>query len=272
MPTFVYGTAWSQSATAELVKTAVRAGFIAIDTANQAQHYAEALVGEALQALRQEGYSRDGLWVQTKFTPRHGHDERVPYDLNADLATQVNQSFDSSLQHLQVDHVDSYLLHGPTSPSSSDLSDADWETWRAMEDISRSGRARTIGISNVNPDHLAALLKGAHVKPTIVQNRCYASRGWDRLVRAICQQQGITYQGFSLLTANVPVLRDPTVVAIARRLGVDTRRVVFRFAMQAGIVPLTGTTDEQHMKDDLAVERFALTAEEVSLVESVAVR
>jgi len=268
MPTFIYGTAWSQSATAELVKTAVRAGFRAIDTANQPKHYAEALVGEALQDIYQDGVSRDALWIQTKFTPLDGHDQRVPYDPKADFATRVNQSFESSLQHLQVGRVDCYLLHGPSS--SPELGQEDWETWRAMEEIHRSGGAGSIGISNVNPGQLASLLKGAEIKPTIVQNRCYASRGWDRQVRAICQEQGITYQGFSLLTANVPVLRDPLMVSIARRLGVDARRVVFRFAMQAGIVPITGTTDEQHMKDDLAVERLALTADEVSRIESMA--
>jgi diketogulonate reductase-like aldo/keto reductase len=269
-PTFIYGTAWSQTATAELVKTAVRAGFRAIDTANQPKHYSEALVGEALEAIYRDGCSRDALWIQTKFTPLNGHDERVPYDAQADLTTQVKQSFESSLQHLKTDRVDSYLLHGPYS--SSDLIEDDWEVWRAMEDIYRSGGAGSIGISNVTPRQLAALVEGAQIKPTMVQNRCYASRGWDCQVRAICREQEITYQGFSLLTANVPVLRDPALLSIARRLGVDTRQIVFRFAMQVGIVPLTGTTDEKHMKDDLDVARLELTTEEVSLIESVATR
>jgi diketogulonate reductase-like aldo/keto reductase len=180
----------------------------------------------------------------------------------------VKQSFDSSLQHLTLDRVDSYLLHGPYSPS--DLTNDDWEVWRTLEDIHLSGKAGSIGISNVNPGQLAALVKGSRIKPTVVQNRCYAHRGWDREVRDICQEHGITYQGFSLLTANVPVLRDPTMVSIARKLGVDTRRIVFRFAMQAGIVPLTGTTDEQHMKDDIEVSKFELTAQEVAYIESVA--
>ncbi len=77
------------------------------------------------------------------------------------------------------------------------------------------------------------------------------------------------YQGFSLLTANVPTLRDPTVTAIAQRVGVDTRRVVFRFAMQVGIVPLTGTTDEGHMKSDLETLSFDLTPEELMRVEQI---
>jgi len=267
-PSFIYGTAWKKDATTELVKTAVKAGFRAIDTANQPKHYSESLAGEALAALAREGIGRDDLWLQTKFTPLNGQDERVPYDPNADLTTQVKQSFESSLKHLKTDRIDSYLLHGPYS--FPNLGDEDWEVWKALEGLHRSGRAGVIGISNVNHLQLAALVQRADIKPMMVQNRCYANRGWDREVRAICSQHGIAYQGFSLLTANVPVLRHPPVVSIAKRLGVDTMQVVFRFAMQVGMIPLTGTTDEQHMKEDLGVSRIELTQEEVGFLESVA--
>src|SRR5678815_4408219 len=105
-PSFIYGTAWKKDATTELVQTAVRVGFKAIDTANQAKHYSESLLGEALT-----GVARDSVWIQTKFTPMNGQDHRLPYDPAADLATQVRQSFESSLLHLKTERVDSYLLH-----------------------------------------------------------------------------------------------------------------------------------------------------------------
>ena len=267
-PSFIYGTAWKKDATAELVKTAVRVGFRAVDTANQPKHYSEALVGEALAALAAGGISRDSLFLQTKFTPLDGQDERVPYDPQADLATQVRQSFESSLEHLKTDRVDSYLLHGPYSPPG--LGDEDWEVWSAIEGIYRSGRAGAIGISNVNHLQLAALVQRAAIKPMVVQNLCYANRGWDREVRELCRANGIVYEGFSLLTANVAVLRHPPIISIARRLGVETMQVIFRFAMQAGMTPLTGTTSEQHMKEDLGVLGIELTEDEVSFIESVA--
>lgn len=267
-PSFIYGTAWKKDATTELVKTAVKAGFKAVDTANQPKHYSETLVGEALAALAADGISRESLFLQTKFTPLNGQDDRVPYDPQADLTTQVRQSFESSLQHLTTDRVDSYLLHGPYSFSG--LGDEDWEVWSAIEGIYRSGRAAAIGISNVNPFQLAALVKRAAIKPMVVQNRCYANHGWDREVRELCLANGIVYQGFSLLTANVPVLRHPALVSIARRLGVDTMQVIFRFAMHVGMVPLTGTTNERHMKEDLGVYGIELTENEVSFIESVA--
>src|ERR1700757_2143885 len=142
-PSFIYGTAWKKEATAELVRTAVTAGFKAIDTANQPRHYSEALVGDALAALAGEGVNCDSIFFQTHFTPFNGHDHRIPYDPTVDLATQVSQSFESSLRNLKTDRVDSYLLHGPYSYPG--LGAADWEVWSAIEGIYGSGRAGMIG-------------------------------------------------------------------------------------------------------------------------------
>ena len=267
-PTFIYGTAWKKDATTQLVQTAVKAGFRAIDTANQPKHYSEWLVGEALEALVRDGIARDSLFLQTKFTPLSGHDKRVPFNPQATLKAQVRESFESSLNHLRTDRVDSYLLHGPYSFPG--LGDEDWEVWSAIEDLYRSRLTGMIGISNVNCRQLAALVERAEIKPMVVQNRCYANRGWDREVREICRDHGIQYQGFSLLTANVSVLHHPSIVTMARKLGVDTMQLILRFAIQVGMIPLTGTTNEQHMKLDLSVYRILLSGDELNFIESIA--
>jgi len=266
-PSFIYGTAWKEDATTELVVRAVGVGFRAIDTANQPWHYSEPLVGDALKIIAGAGVDRSSLFVQTKFTPVDGHDHRVPYDPELDLKGQVAQSFESSLRHLHTDYLDSYLLHVPYSPRG--LGNSDWEVWGAIEEIHRSGRARLIGISNVKAEQLNLLIAKASIKPMVVQNRCYANRGWDREVRAICRDHGITYQGFSLLTANRNVVRHPIVVSAARRLGVQAEQVIFKFAMQVGMVPLTGTKDAVHMREDLKVSAIQLTQDEVDLIESI---
>lgn len=267
VPSFMYGTAWKKEATAQLVQLAVASGFRAIDTANQLIHYQEALVGEALPALEKKGINRDALFLQTKFTPLGGQGGHTPYDASADLTTQVRQSFDSSLDHLRTDHVDSYVLHGPYSRRG--LGQSDWEVWAAMEELYRSGKAGMIGISNVTAEQLAELCQHANVRPMIVQNRCFAALAWDQEVREICRAYGIIYQGFSLLTANREVLVDPEIRAIARRLGTGPAQVVFRFAMEVGMLPLTGTTSEQHMKEDLQAEQLSLSQEEVRRVETI---
>ena len=269
VPSLMYGTAWKKEATSELVIMAVAAGFKAIDTANQLIHYQEALVGEALKSLQQQGTKRNSLFLQTKFTPAEGQDHRTPYDPSADLTTQVQQSFASSLAHLATDYVDSYVLHAPFSRRG--LGEADWEVWSAMEALYQSGKTKMIGISNITAGQLTELCEQADHKPMVVQNRCYAALAWDKDVREICQSHGIIYQGFSLLTANRKVLAAPQVQQIARRLGATAAQIIFRFAMQIGMLPLTGTTSQQHMREDLQAEQFALSKEELQRIEMIAV-
>ncbi|MFQ5683154.1 MAG: aldo/keto reductase family protein [Candidatus Binatia bacterium] len=268
VPSFMYGTAWKKEATTQLVQLAVASGFTAIDTANQLIHYEEALVGEALQALEKKGIKRDALFLQTKFTPVGGQDHRTPYDASADLATQVRQSFESSLTHLCTEYLDSYVLHSPFQRWG--LGDADWEVWAAMESLCQSGKTKMIGISNVGADQLAQLCEQANLKPMVVQNRCFAELGWDQEVREICQTHGLVYQGFSLLTANREVLACPEIWAIAQRLGAGPAQIIFRFAMQIGMLPLTGTTSQQHMEEDLQAEHFTLSSEELRGIETIA--
>jgi diketogulonate reductase-like aldo/keto reductase len=251
LPRFMYGTAWKEDRTAALVTEALAAGFRAIDTANQRKHYFEAGVGEALAA---SSLARDELFLQTKFTYVRGQDHRLPYDPNAPFGTQVSQSFASSLEHLGTDYLDSYILHGPWSGHGWHRNDE--EVWRAMEAEHAGGRTRVLGVSNIAREQLAALCEAAEVAPTFVQNRCYARTGWDREVRALCADRGIVYQGFSLLTANRAELGTPVVTSLAERLGVTVPQLVFAFARAVGMLPLTGTSDPAHMRQDLVgVER-----------------
>jgi diketogulonate reductase-like aldo/keto reductase len=251
-----------------LVQLAVESGFTAIDTANQLIHYQEALVGEALQSLAAKGIQREALFLQTKFTSVDGQDHRTPYDPAADLTTQVEQSFASSLQHLHTDYLDSYVLHAPFSRRG--LGAADWQVWAAMEAFYEAGKTKTIGVSNISAAQLTLLCQQARVKPMMVQNRCFAVTAWDQQVREICREQGIIYQGFSLLTANRDVMAAPEIHAIAAREGVGPAQVIFRFALQVGMLPLTGTTDPQHMSEDLAAARITLSADEVERIETIA--
>jgi diketogulonate reductase-like aldo/keto reductase len=261
-PAFLYGTAWKEDATESCVTAALAAGFRAIDTANQRKHYFEEGVGRGIAA---SGIARTDLWLQTKFTFRDGQDARLPYDPSAPIATQVLQSFESSLVHLGTTYLDSLVLHGPSQHEG--LGAADREAWRAMESLVDGGRVRALGASNVSPQQVADLVAFARVKPLYIQNRCYARTGWDALVRQLCSKHGMTYQGFSLLTANRQALAKPSVIAIAKKHGKTVAQVVFRFCRQLGMLPLTGTTDPTHMREDLAIEDFALSNAEMTALE-----
>lgn len=268
IPDFLYGTAWKEDRTAALTEVAIKTGFRGIDTANQWRHYFEAGAGEGLAAAYRAGVvTRSDLFLQTKFTYQAGQDHRLPYDPEADLSTQVAQSMASSLEHLGTDYVDSFVLHGPSSGHG--WSEEDSEVWRAMVKERDAGRTRMLGVSNVGLRHLQQMA-AAGAEASFVQNRCFARLGWDRDVRAFCRDRKIVYQGFSLLTANANLLRHPLISGIAQREGATPAQVVFRFAQAVGMLPLTGTTDAEHMRQDLASRSLTLSPEEVQAIESLA--
>jgi diketogulonate reductase-like aldo/keto reductase len=139
-----------------------------------------------------------------------------------------------------------------------------------MEELKSEGKTRLIGVSNVSLTQLSALHRDADVKPALVQNRCYASTGWDAEVRAFCRHQGILYQGFSLLTANMRAIQRPAIIAMAKSHACTLPQLVFRFALQVGMIVLTGTTSEEHMREDLACVDIELAQAELDTIERIA--
>jgi diketogulonate reductase-like aldo/keto reductase len=243
-------------------------GFRGIDTANQRRHYFEAGVAQGLSAAyRARVVTRADLFLQTKFTYRPGQDHRLPYDPAAALSVQVAQSMQSSLEHLGTDYVDSYVLHGPSS--GYDWTNSDAEVWDAMLRERDAGRTRLLGVSNVSLQHLEQMAAIHSEFPSFVQNRCYARLGWDREVRQFCNQRNIVYQGFSLLTANAEVLHHQVVTDLAVRLNSGPAQVVFAFARAVGMLPLTGTSDAEHMKQDLASTGLKFAPDAVRAIESL---
>jgi len=120
---------------------------------------------------------------------------------------------------------------------------------------------RALGIDTV--EQLATLVERVEITPAFVQNRCFARNRWDADIRALCERHDIVYQGFSLLTANQQVLSSPRITAVARRHGKTIPQVVFRFAVQLGMLPLSGTTDSLHMRQDLDIFDFVLSDEDL---------
>jgi diketogulonate reductase-like aldo/keto reductase len=269
LPDFLYGTAWKEDRSAALTELALRAGFRAIDTANQRRHYFEAGVGEGLAAAyRAAVVTREELFLQTKFTYQRGQDHRLPYDPSASLATQVAQSLASSLEHLGTSYVDSFVLHGPSSGSG--WTEDDGEVWESMRSERDKGRTRLLGVSNVSLGHLEQMEASHAELPAFVQNRCFARLGWDSEVRLFCNARKITYQGFSLLTANREVLQHPALIALAAQMNATPAQVIFSFAGAVGMLPLTGTSNSEHMRQDLASLELALPPELVQSIESIA--
>jgi len=260
MPRIIYGTAWKKDRTADLVVKAIQTGFRGIDTACQPKHYNEPQIGTALQRLKDYGIEREDLFLQTKFTPLSGQDPRqVPYEKNAPVELQIAQSFETSKNNLQTEYVDSLVLHSPMAPHPLLM-----KAWNAMEKIQKTGGARQLGISNCyDTDVIRSLYADSGVKPAIIQNRFYQETGYDADLRHWCSDHEVIYQSFWTLTANPHILASNIIRSIAWKYKKTEAQIFFRYLSLSGIVPLTGTTSEQHMREDLGIFDFELSSEDL---------
>jgi len=260
MPRIIYGTAWKKEQTAELVEQAIIAGFRGIDTACQPKHYDEKLVGVGIQRMREKGIEREALYIQTKFTPLSSQDpHKSPYSNSSCLEEQVLQSFDVSLDNLQTDYLDCLLLHSPLQTHEQTM-----QAWHTMETLSGNGGIRQLGISNCyDIEVFKQLYTDAAIKPAIVQNRFYKDTHYELAMRNWCAPRGIIFQSFWSLTANSDILGSPLVHKLAQDYSKTTAQIFFRYLSQSGIVPLTGTTSIKHMREDLDIFEFKLSAKDL---------
>ena len=236
-PMMMYGTAWKEAETQRLVTTAIRAGFRAIDTANQRRHYFE------------EGGRRGAggvlsrpAWCAARICSSRRSSPMPARRMSGYLTTptrrsreQLEQSHAKLARAPQTSYLDSYVLHGTHTGGGFD--DADWEVWEAMESlVAAKGVGRDRRQQHRHPGPGRGSLVEPPIKPSFVQNRCFARDGWDRTMREYCRSNGIVYQGFSLLTANRPVLARPDFREIVNRTRERTApQVIFRFAVQVGM-------------------------------------
>lgn len=266
MPCIIYGTAWKKDRTADLVVKAIKYGFMGIDTACQPKHYNEAGVGEALDRLASDGIARESLFIQTKFTPLSGQDPHsIPYNKNDPLNQQVLQSFEVSKKNLGVSYVDSLVLHSPMENGERLMT-----VWEAMEHIYQHRGAKQLGISNCyDLEELKFLYENASVKPAVVQNRFYRQTDFDIGLRKWCQEKKIIYQSFWTLTANPDLLASAALRKIAHGFQKSEAQIFFRFLTQIGIVPLTGTCSDAHMKEDLEIFSFKIPQKEIQEIASL---
>jgi len=256
MPPLLYGTAWREERTTELVVQAVKCGFRGIDTALQTGHYREDLVGLAVRQLAEKhGIARSSLFIQTKFTPLRGHDPaNVPYDQNASLAQQVEQSFQQSLKNLGVDYLDAYLVHECEPTIHETL-----QVWGAMENIYRRGGAKRIGVTNCHDlAFFRNLCESAQVPPMVLQNQFICEAQYDVELRNFCKLRGVQYQPFWVLCLNQHLLSGSAVTSASRRMDLTPAQVLLNFLSRSeGTYPVTGPSSADHMRQAL----FALSGQ-----------
>ncbi|KAJ8608895.1 hypothetical protein CTAYLR_005303 [Chrysophaeum taylorii] len=270
IPAMIYGTAYKRHGTADLVERALRAGFVGVDTATaEGKRYNDSGVGEALLRVFAATPRRD-YYVQLKVHHvRPGYNEREKV-AEGETALRVKRSVAHGLQNLNLEYVDALLLRGPSGEAlrTGKLSAEDIEAWGAMGEIVKSGRAKHLGVCNFGPSLVEQLLALGGSRPVVLQARCHAATGWSRQMRDYCTRHGIVYQAPSLVTDNRAALQRGGAahqIAFARRATVE--RVLVRFALQLGIVPVLGPSSQRHVRDDVDAFDLELTQKEVAAIE-----
>jgi 2,5-diketo-D-gluconate reductase A len=225
---------------------ALEVGYRHIDTAEMYGNEKE--VG---QAVRDSGLDRDEIFVTSKLNNGfHAHADAL-------------QAFDQTLADLGFDHLDLFLVHWPLPGIDVDFV----ETWKAMEEIYRSGRARAIGVSNFAVHHLNRLIAATDVRPAVNQIEIHPYLAQDEL-RAFDAEHEIATEAWSPI-AQGKVLDDPTIVRVADRVGKTPAQVTLRWHVQRGEIVFPKSVTRSRVEENFAIFDFELSDDDMREISSL---
>lgn len=252
MPVIAYGTYQAaQENNEKIILTAIEAGYRCFDTASFYQtepHLAKAI--SESQISREEFFITSKLWKT-----------QMGY-------SQTLQAFEESLNRLQTDYLDLYLIHWPLPEVGYEhWKELDLETWRAMEELYRSGKVRAIGVSNFLPHHLENLMQHSSVAPMVNQIEFHPGYTQQATLQ-YCKEKGIIVEGWSPI-GRARVLQDELILELAQKYGVSAAQICLRFALQKGVVPLPKSSNLQRMKENMDLFSFSVSQEDMYRLDTM---
>ncbi len=229
--------------TVRSVTEALDVGYRHIDTAEYYDN--ERGVG---QAVRGSPLRRDEVFVTTKvWNNNQGYENTL-------------QAFEDSLSRLGMDYVDLYLVHWPVSGKFK-------ETWKALEEICRSDRAKAIGVSNFLIQHLEDLLRSAEIVPAVNQVEFHPHL-FQRELLEYCRKRGIQMEAWSpLKKGEVPSIE--ALQRIGKRYGKTAAQVALRWDLQHGVVTIPKTVHRERMEENSDIFDFQISDEDMELIDSL---
>jgi 2,5-diketo-D-gluconate reductase A len=233
--------------TARAVSTALEVGYRHIDTAEMYGN--ERGVGEAVRA---SGLGRAEVFITSKLNNGfHRPDD-------------ARRAFEQTLSELDVDYVDMFLIHWPLPT----LYGGDFvSTWKTLEEFKQDGRARSIGVSNFQVDHLQRLAAAADVAPAVNQIELHPYFLNDQ-VRSYGEARKIATQAWSPI-AQGSVLDDPAITAIAEQLGKSPAQAVLRWHIQRGSIVFPKSTTPARIKENFELFDFELEPDRVAKIAAL---
>lgn len=247
MPAIGFGT-WKifpNSSAKKAVIDAVAAGYRLIDTARIYGN--EKGVGRAIHEVT---VPRGELFVTTKlWNANQGY-------------KRAHKAFNSSLKRLGLDYIDLYLIHWPVSGKRLD-------SWRALEEIYKSGRARAIGVSNFTIKHLEELAEHSSITPAVNQVECHPFL-YDRQkeLLAYCRKHKIILEAYSPL-AHGQRLNDPLIGRLAKKYSKSNAQILLRWALQQGAVPLPKSTHAERIHENLDIFNFIINQKDTQAINEL---
>jgi diketogulonate reductase-like aldo/keto reductase len=225
------------------VQTALELGYRSIDTA--AFYENEEGVGRAIQA---SGINRHDLFITTKvWNTDQGYEETL-------------RAFDESMNKLQLDYLDLYLIHWPVKEKYL-------ETWRALEKLYKEGRVRAIGVSNFKIHHLEDIFRHSEIKPAVNQVELHPRLSQEEL-RLFCRQNEIAVEAWSPI-ARGRLLNDPVLTAIGQQHGKSSAQVMLRWHLQNDVVIIPKSVTPARLKENIELFDFELSSEEMNQINGL---
>lgn len=231
-----------QDEAATVVGTAIKAGYRSVDTA--AIYGNERGVGEGIASA---GVPRSELFITTKlWNDKQGFDSALT-------------ALDNSLKRLGLDYVDLYLIHWPAPKQDRYV-----ESWRALVRLREEGRAKSIGVSNFQPEHLERIIGETGVAPAVNQIELHP-RFQQQTLRAVHAERGIATESWSPLGQG-RLLADPAIEELARKHGKTPAQVIIRWHLDSGLIVIPKSVTPSRIRENLDVFGFQLDAGDLARI------